>query len=315
MFLLKLGSGGVTLWSKRFGDVTGQSAAAATVDPAGHVLLAGALFGAADFGMGVLTSVGSSDVFVAKFSAQGMPIWAKRFGDSGSQGANAVGTDAAGNIVLAGSNTGVVDFGGAPVASAGSTDIFVAKLEAGGGGHIWSKSLGDGATQGIFGAGVDGQGNVLFGGRYAGSPDFGGGPLPGVGNSENLFIAKLTPSGDHAYSRAFQTAFVKHAGAFGVDAKGNALMTGLLFGAADLGFGMVSPKLPIDMYVLKLDPDGTPLWAKVLGAEGDQQGRAVTADPKGHIYVAGANEGVLDFGLGPLTSAGLSDIFLAKLVP
>jgi hypothetical protein len=315
MFLVKLGSGGVTLWSKSFGDASSQGIAAATVDPAGNVLIAGGFLGAVSFGGIPLTSAGSGDVFVAKFSPPGSFIWAKRFGDAVSQTAVSVGTDAAGNIVLAGPNNGVVDFGGGPIASAGSTDIFVAKLEAGGGGHIWSKGFGDASLQSIFGAGVDPQGNVAFGGRYGGSIDFGGGPLDLAKEGENFYIAKLSASGDHVFSRAFVTDFIKQTGGFGVDGMGNILMTGHLSGTADLGFGPVTSKLPFDLFVMKLDPAGKSVWSRVFGADADQQGRAVAAGPKGPVYVTGTNEGVLDFGLGPLTSAGLSDMFIAKLAP
>lgn len=315
MFLLKLGSGGVTLWSKRFGDAASQSAAAVTVDPAGNVLIAGGFSGVVDFGSSVVTSAGSNDVFVAKFSPLGMPIWAKSFGDGSSQSATSVATDAAGNIVLAGPNTGVFDFGGGPVGGGVSTDIFVAKLEAGGGGHIWSKGFGDPSVQSVYGAGVDAQGNVAFGGRYGGSVDFGGGPLELAVNGENLYIAKLSPAGDFVFSRAFVTDFTKHTGGFAVDGMGHILMTGFLSGTADLGFGLVTSDLPSDLFVMKLDPAGQSVWARVFGADADQQGRAVAVDPKGHVYVAGTNEGLLDFGLGPLASAGFNDIFLAKLAP
>jgi hypothetical protein len=316
MFLLKLGSGGVTLWSKRFGDSASQSIGAVTVDPAGHVVIAGGFIGSVNFSaFAPLTSAGLADVFVAKFGPSGAFIWAKSFGDASSQGAMSVATDATGNIVVAGTNTGTFDFGGPPIATAGSSDIFVAKLEAGGGGHIWSKGFGDPSLQALFGAGVDAQGNVAFGGRYGGSMDLGGGALEPAGSGENFFVAKLGPAGDHVFSRGFATDFTKHAGGVGVDAVGNVLLTGHLNGPADLGFGPVVPKAPFDAFALKVDAAGSPVWARVFGADASQQGRAIAAGPKGNVYVTGTNEGVIDFGLGPLTTAGSADIFLAKLAP
>jgi hypothetical protein len=315
MFLVKLGAGGVTLWSKRFGDSSSQSLATVTVDPAGHVIVAGGFLGLVDFGTGPLMSAGSTDVFVAKFSPMGMPIWAKRFGDGTGQAAASVATDAAGNIVLGGTNSGSVDFGGGPVTTFGSTDVFVAKLDAGGGAHIWSKGFGDPGLQALAGVAVDKDGNVAFGGRYTGTVDFGGGPVEPAVNGENIYAAKLTPAGEHVYSRGFVTDFIKHTGGLAMDGSGNLVMVGYMNGSADLGFGVVVPQFPSDMYVMKLDPSGSSLWAKVLGAEGDQQGRAVAVDPTGHVFVTGSNEGNLDFGQGPLVSAGLADVFVAKLAP
>ncbi len=39
------------------------------------------------------------------------------------------------------------------------------------------------------------------------------------------------------------------------------------------------------------------------------------SDASGNYYVAGEFEGTVDFGAGPLTSAGGSDIFFLKLDP
>jgi len=314
IFLVKLGSGGVTLWSKRFGDAATQTPSVVTVDPAGHVILAGGLYGAANFGLGLLTSAGGTDVFVAKFTPMGMPLWAKHFGDPLSQAASSVATDAIGNIVLGGTNGGVVDFGGGPISTAGSSDIFIAKLDAGGGTHVWSKGFGDPSLQAFFGLGVDPEGNVAFGGRYAGVVDFGGGPLEPAGN-ENFYVAKLSPAGEPIFSRAFVTDFTKQTGSFAVDGAGNLLMTGYISGTADLGFGPVTSKLPFDMFAMKLDPAGASLWARVFGEDADQAGRAVAADPKGHVLVTGTNEGSIDFGEGPIVSAGSLDVFVAKLAP
>jgi hypothetical protein len=55
-----------------------------------------------DFGDGPLTSAGSGDIFVAKYSTTGAYQWAKRFGDVEQQYATAVAIDSSGNVVVAG---------------------------------------------------------------------------------------------------------------------------------------------------------------------------------------------------------------------
>ncbi len=55
------------LWSKRFGDGSGQGAAAVAVDASGNVIITGLFEGTVDFGRGALTSAGNGDIFVAKF--------------------------------------------------------------------------------------------------------------------------------------------------------------------------------------------------------------------------------------------------------
>lgn len=61
-------------------------------------------------------------------ACMGTPLWSKRFGDSAFQAGASVAADKAGNVLLAGSFFGTVDFGNGPLVSAGESDIRVAKF-------------------------------------------------------------------------------------------------------------------------------------------------------------------------------------------
>jgi hypothetical protein len=63
-FAVKLSSAGSTLWSKRFGDVSADSACAIAVDVSGVAAVMGSFYGTADLGYGPATSLGASDAFV-----------------------------------------------------------------------------------------------------------------------------------------------------------------------------------------------------------------------------------------------------------
>jgi hypothetical protein len=58
---------GEHLWSQRFGGGSYDEAYAVAVDAAGNVIVAGELLGTVDFGGGALTSVGGTDIVIAKF--------------------------------------------------------------------------------------------------------------------------------------------------------------------------------------------------------------------------------------------------------
>jgi hypothetical protein len=70
VFAAKLrGSDGTHLWSKGYGDQSGeQSGAGIAVSASGDVVLTGTFGGAIDFGAGALTSAGGLDVFIAKLT-------------------------------------------------------------------------------------------------------------------------------------------------------------------------------------------------------------------------------------------------------
>ena len=56
-------------------------------------------------------------------------------------------------------------------------------------------------------------------------------------------------------------------------------------------------------------------WPKRFGGTGVDFGLATAVDGAGNIIVVGVFSGTVDFGGGPLTSAGLYDVFLAKYTP
>ncbi|HTN92267.1 MAG TPA: hypothetical protein VL242_51710 [Sorangium sp.] len=58
-----------------------------------------------------------------------------------------------------------------------------------------------------------------------------------------------------------------------------------------------------------------PPWARGFGGAGGEEGISIASDASGNYYVSGSFRGTVDFGAGPLTSAGESDIFFLKLDP
>jgi hypothetical protein len=158
----------------------------------GSSLLTGNFFGAVDFGSGVLTSMGSGlDVFVAKLDESGSTVWSRQFGDASDQAGTGIAVDPAGSVVLTGQFAGQINLGGLPLASAGTQDVFLGKLD-GSGNYQWSGRFGDSAGQFSTGVATDHDGNVLLTGYFSGAVDFGAGPLMCAGGTD-IFVAKFSP--------------------------------------------------------------------------------------------------------------------------
>lgn len=315
VFVVKLSAGGDHLWSKGFGGAGIQSGQGVAIDGMGNVLLTGYFNGSIDFGGGALASVGNADVFIAKLSPTGDHVWSKGFGDVQAQSGQAIAVDPSGDVIVVGTFSGAVDFGGGLLASAGGSDLFVVKLSADGD-HLWSRSFGDGAAQLAQGVAVDAFGNVIVTGVFAGTVDFGGGPLVSKGSSD-LFTVKLDASGAHVWSKQFGDDGVQSSATITVDNLGNLLLTGGFVGSVNFGGGpLASASLSVgDIFVAKLDPSGEHQWSFRFGDIQDQAGQGIAADPAGNVLVTGHFAGSTDFGAGPLMSAGSSDIFVVKLSP
>src|SRR5213075_3252556 len=74
-------------------------AMAVATDPSGNVVVAGSFEGTVNFGTGPMTSSGFKDVFVAKYSAAGVPLWAKAYGEpNDDEEALGVAMDGSGSV-------------------------------------------------------------------------------------------------------------------------------------------------------------------------------------------------------------------------
>jgi hypothetical protein len=72
----------------------------------------------------------------------------------------------------------------------------------------------------------------------------------------------------------------------------------------------------MDIFVAKYTAGGSHLWSKRFGGTGDDRSLGVAMDDfDGSVVVTGYFPGTVDFGSGPLTSAGDTAIFLLKLAP
>jgi uncharacterized protein (AIM24 family) len=309
IFVARFDANGIHIWSKRFGSANTQIGYSVATNLSGNVAITGELNGTADFGGGALTSAGGSDIFVARFDANGNHLWSKRFGDNSNQLGNSVAFNGSGSVLVTGELRGTVDFGGGPLTSGGGADIFVAKLDANGN-HLWSKRFGGGSNQIGNSIATDASSNVVCTGEMGGTVDFGGGALTSGGGID-IFVVKLDSNGNHIWSKRFGGAQTQSGESVAVDGPGNVAITGELNGTADFGGGVLTSAGGADVFVAKFNSSGTHLWSRRIGSTNDQIGASIAAVSSGHVVVTGRFETAADFGGGALNSAGGFDIFLA----
>jgi hypothetical protein len=270
------------------------------VDVYGNTLIAGQFVGTLDFGGGPLTSANTyfPDIYLAKFNASGAHVWSQSFGDATFFVGEAwVAADGSGNVIIAGYFGGTVDFGGGPLTAAGYDDIFVAKFDANGT-HVWSQRIGDGDFQGVASVAVDGSGSIVITGRWGGTP------FPPFESHPYIYITKLDADGNQLWSQSFGGGTGNEHDAYGtsaVDGSGNVFVTGVTL---DLGF--------FHCILAKLDANGDFLWYQSFGDVDNQAFASVAADGSGNVILTGSFFGTVDFGGGPLTSTGDSDVFVVK---
>jgi Beta-propeller repeat len=196
IFLVKYNASGVHQWSRRFGDYATDSGNGVAVDGSGNVIVTGSFEQSVDFGGGILSNPGFPDIFLAKYNANGVHQWSKKFGGYQSNDGLGVAVDGSANIVLTGyfTSTTPANFGGADLVSAGFRDIFIAKYNSNGT-HKYSQRFGSTLDDMGFAIAAGASGRVVITGSFQGNVDFGGGVISGSG-AEDIFIAKYGPKPD-----------------------------------------------------------------------------------------------------------------------
>ena len=165
-------------------------------------------------------------------------------------------------------------------------------------------ALGGGSSDEVAnGVAVDRGGNIAVIGTFQGTVDFGGGALTSAGLSD-MFLVKLSPLGNHIWSKVIGGAGPDADYAVAVDGVGTVAMVGAIQNVVGQS----------DVFVAKYSAAGAPLWSKSFGGTLNDVGTAVALDGSGNVVVTGYFQGTVDFGSGPLPAAS-GDAFLLNLGP
>lgn len=314
VFLAKFdGNTGNHVWSKAFGDINTQRAFGLAVNANSDIAMVGTFQTNTDFGSGTaMVSNGGDDAYVAMFSAAGNFKWQKQIGSANNDKAVGVAFDASGNVLVAGTALGTVDMGGGMISPVGQEAAMVAKYDPNGA-FLWGKLFGD-SKAAALGIGADGSGNVLVAGDHEGAINFGNNPLS-AGIGSNVFVTKLDGQGGHVWSHSYGDGSAQHTRGLVVDKGGLPIVTGNFAGMIDFGDGALTSAGTLDAFIAKLDTKGCQVWAKALGDATSQDAAGVTIDASNNTLVTGTFSGSMTIGSTTLTSAGMSDVFIAKFGP
>jgi hypothetical protein len=335
--LAKYGPQGQHIWSRGYpansSNFTQVTLAGITVTPLGNVLVAGSYVGDPDLGTGrlPLTWGDVPGIFIAKFSPNGTPVWARGFFAGTPQvgspqkapaRALAIATDATGSLHITGAFQGQLDLGGGPLASgataSGKEGLFVARFSWEGQ-HLWSRAHGGGAG-GSEGQALttDSTGAVLMAG--VASPHSSNTRL-GVQGPRTPFVAKYTAEGSLQWSRALNGAQAQMRGVVvrpGDAVAFTATFTGAFpFAGRTYSASLDDPYLSrTDIILGALSAAGSDQWGRQLGdpAVGDRA-EQLAVDAQGRLTLTGLLASRSDLGAGPIGHPRAGAFFMARYAP
>jgi hypothetical protein len=249
----------------------------------------------------------------------GSSVWAKVLGDTVDDEANAVTVDSSGNVIVGAYATLNPDLGCGPIPIGANYTGVLAKY-TNDGTCLWTKAF---VSQGVDHksevktVATDAAGNIFISGIVFGGIDLGGGVLTSATPGESdIFLAKFGPNGNHIWSKKFGTAASQVPRRIRVDSQGNVLLAGMF--ANQVNFGpMAATNLTsagnLDAFVAKFDTNGTHLWSKRFGDFSAQAAYGMAVDGGDNVILVGPVYSSINFGGQNLVSAGLGDVFVAKL--
>lgn len=331
-FLAKYSSSGELIWTNTLSSTDRIEGIDIEVDNFGNVFCTGVFQGTVDFdpsdGTTNLTSSNLFDIFIVKFTTDGNFVWVKQLENTLGD-ASSLTIDNDGNVYTTGSVMGYIDFNpneGTYMINAEIDDVFIWKL-SNDGDFIWAKTLENGNLDDGRSINIDNNGNVVICGLFKETVDFD--PSEEVYNltsngERDAFILKLNSNGEFLWAKIFGSSGNESAEDFCIDGSNNIFTIGFFYETVDFDpsdgvFNLTSVSYG-DMYIQKLDENGSFLWAKRMGGNENDYANTITNDQFGNIYIGGSYYS--DCDLDPNTAENIftaegtnRDMYFQKLSP
>jgi len=290
LFVLKLGSNGAPLWTRQLGTTGDDTSNGIALDGSG-IYITGKTAGALDGH----SSAGWNDVFLIKYSFDGDMLWSQQFGGFSFDEGRAVATDGQNAVWV----TGYMAF------TTGNDDVFLSKRSADTGGEFWQRTLASPgkANEEGYAVAVDAAGVFVCGYTMGALP---GNSLTGY---SDLFVARWAFDGSPGWVKQFGATQANPAFAL---ADALYLGEGGVVYAAGFSNGSLGPTGlgGYDVFVLKLDPDGSKAWARPYGSTAGDRGYGLTGRGS-RLVVVGDTEGSVEGN----PNLGAADILIQQLEP
>lgn len=337
IFIAKYSTDGSLLWAKQTGVSSPAEAwSEIAVDAFGAIYITNPFYDTMTLGAGepnetTLTSAGIEDILIAKYTTEGMLLWAKQAGGVERNRSTEIAIDGLGHSYVSGFLMGSATFGPGEanetvLTAAGSSDIFVAKYGVDGS-LVWVRQAGGVGFSSGRGIAVDLSGNSHVMGWFGDSATFGIGETNETtisSESVDVFLAKYDTEGMLLWVTNSNGCTLVDGSRVALDTIGNSYVTGSFEGSATFGSGeanetMLTAAGASDIFIAKYDVSGMLVWARRAGGSQYDMGYSLAVDASGNSHVTGSFAGTATWGLGEtnqtvLSSTGNtdSDIFVAS---
>ncbi len=318
IFIACYDTAGTFKWAKQAGADENDVSAGIVTNSGGYSFITGWFSGTADFDDQTITSVGSYDMFVAKYDPEGNCLWVNGGGGESDDYGNRITLANDGGVCIGGSFREEISLGSHYLGSQGDRDILLTHFSSEGD-VVCAKSAGGAGEDRAYGIYQDEDNNYYLTGFYTGTAYFDSHELtsPAILSS---FVARMDHQGVFQWVQSAAGGANDIARGFSISSDGDGNLVAIGFFSNKLHTNdhtLISNggQFDTDMYILKFDSEGAVSWTRNAGGYGTDHARDLYVHPDGDIYLTGFFSGNSYFGEMMVESSGQADVCLAKFMP
>jgi len=266
IYMIKINDQGDTLWSKRYAGANNHMGYPAVQTADGGYIISGSTY---------LYGAGGLDIYLIKTNSQGDTLWTRTYGGVNEE-MGFVFPDVDGGYIVSGQTCSFGDTLG---------DVYLVKTDSLGI-PVWTKTYGGTNSDAGFAGRTPDGGLIISGWTFS----------YGAGSSD-VYLIKTNSQGDTLWTRTFGGTGADLRYDFDYSVHGGYIVSGQTCSFGDtLG----------DVYLVKTDSLGIPVWTKTVGGSDTDIGYSVQQTSDGGYIVAGTTS---SYG------AGGEDFYLIKIKP
>jgi hypothetical protein len=325
-YIAKFSNDGLCQWAKGFVGAGNEEATCIAIDSTGNILVLGNFSGSCNFGNNIkLVGMKNSDVFIAKYTKNGLSQWARQVNGKQDDRASGLSVDRSGNIFICGQFSSDSLYFDKNITMKNSNysevnhfkDIFLAKYDSLGG-IQWAEQIKGPNDDYSTGLATDMAGNIILSGGFYESPViFNNGKDIKTGIAD-AFIAKYNTHGKCIWIAQIGSEYVEFISSINSDKYGNIYASGY-FSSNSTNFNngvVLTGNKYKDAFVCSYNISGECVWAEKISSNFNEVAEYAAIDTLGNVYIEGGYDGdPLDFNNNKslkLSKPKNNDIFLAK---
>jgi hypothetical protein len=308
IFVARINSDGTFAWAERAGGPnTGwESGESITTLTDGSSIVTGRFIGPANFGdYTISNAIAGGDGFITKLTPEGNFSWATSIG----AGPYDIAASSDGSCFFAGYTLGPVALGSSNITT-NALDALIAKISPTGSVE-WAKAFGGGINDYTTGVSALSDGSAIITGWFQQTAQIGQTTLSA--QQSDVFIARVSGDGNVMWATKGGGELYDYATDISSSGDGSAIVVGTFEGTAQFGgLSITADGGSRDIFVAKLNPDGSYAWATAAGGAFGDNATGVSILSDGSSVITGAFKGPAKFGNTTIDSTNVQG-FAARL--